>query len=90
MTTTRERAPTHRPEQEWVDQFLDETTLFLGPDPAIMRTTSMPRDGVRGRLLARASTRRGGPHPQAARGALDEAYEMWRPWVPRPARNGAT
>src|ERR1035441_1953289 len=24
-------------EQQWVDKFMDETTLFLGPDPAIMR-----------------------------------------------------
>ena len=23
-------------EQEWVDQFLSETTLFLGPDPEII------------------------------------------------------
>ena len=22
-------------EQQWVDKFMDETTLFLGPDPAI-------------------------------------------------------
>ena len=25
-------------EQEWVDQFMDDTTLFLGPDPEIMRS----------------------------------------------------
>ena len=31
-------------EQQWVDKFMDETTLFLGPDPAIMRHHEiMPR-----------------------------------------------
>ncbi|CCF81142.1 Acetophenone carboxylase subunit Apc4 [Helicobacter bizzozeronii CCUG 35545] len=30
-------------EQAWVDDFMNETTLFLGPDPAIMRHHSIAK-----------------------------------------------
>ena len=40
MTTVNERpaGKLTATEQRWVDQFMDETTLFLGPDPEIMRS----------------------------------------------------
>jgi len=31
-------SPLTSQEQEWVDQFMDDTTLFLGPDRDIMRS----------------------------------------------------
>jgi hypothetical protein len=40
-------------EQEWVDAFLAETTLFLGPDPEIMNDHRMaPRTAEEDRLLS--------------------------------------
>jgi acetone carboxylase alpha subunit len=40
-------------DQEWVDQFLSETTLFLGPDPEIMNDHRMaPRTAEEDRLLS--------------------------------------
>ena len=40
-------------EQEWVDAFLAETTLFLGPDPEIMNNHRMaPRTADEDRLLS--------------------------------------
>ena len=40
-------------DQEWVDAFLAETTLFLGPDPQIMNDHRMaPRTAEEGRLLS--------------------------------------
>ena len=40
-------------EQQWVDKFMDETTLFLGPDPAIMRTHEiMPRTAYEEECIA--------------------------------------
>ena len=65
-------------EQEWVEQFMDETTLFLGPDPAIMRDHSItPRSDFEDYCIA------GGIDPlqidrirKRLAGALDEGYEM--------------
>jgi N-methylhydantoinase B/oxoprolinase/acetone carboxylase alpha subunit len=65
-------------EQQWVDKFMDETTLFLGPDPEIMRShqihertpyendcMSLQVDPVKvDRVRKRLA------------GALDEAFEM--------------
>ena len=40
-------------DQEWVDAFLAETTLFLGPDPQIMNDHRMaPRTAEEDRLLS--------------------------------------
>ena len=40
-------------EQEWVKEFLAETTLFLGPDPEIMNDHRMaPRTADEDRLLS--------------------------------------
>ena len=40
-------------EQEWVDRFMDDTTLFLGPDPEIMRDHSIaPRSDLEEIVLA--------------------------------------
>ncbi|MDH6236103.1 hydantoinase B/oxoprolinase family protein [Cryobacterium sp. CG_9.6] len=65
-------------EQEWVDKFMDETTLFLGPDPAIMRHHEiMPRSAYEEECIAQ------GINPlevdrirKRLAGALDEAFEM--------------
>src|ERR1700720_330741 len=64
-------------EQTWVDQFMDETTLFLGPDPAIMRDHSItPRTRLEEECIAK------GIDPlqvdrirKRLAGALDEGYE---------------
>src|SRR5450759_210846 len=65
-------------EQQWVDKFMDETTLFLGPDPAIMRHHEiMPRTeyeqecithGINVLEIDRIRKR--------LAGSLDEAFEM--------------
>ena len=48
-----ERAQFTAEEQEWVDAFLAETTLFLGPDPEIMNDHRMaPRTAEEDRLLS--------------------------------------
>ena len=40
-------------EQEWVDRFMDDTTLFLSPDPEIMRDHSIaPRSDLEEIVLA--------------------------------------
>jgi len=65
-------------DQEWVDRFLAQTTLFLGPDPEIMTDHRMaPRTAEEERLLA-------GPIDANALdrvrkriiAGLDEAFEM--------------
>lgn len=65
-------------EQQWVDKFMDETTLFLGPDPAIMRHHEiMPRSAYEEECISQ------GIDPleidrirKRLAGALDEAFEM--------------
>ena len=65
-------------EQEWVDKFMDDTTLFLGPDPEIMRSHHIaPRSEQEEEFMAR------GVDPlevdrirKRLAGALDEGYEM--------------
>ncbi|WP_253202149.1 hydantoinase B/oxoprolinase family protein [Subtercola sp. PAMC28395] len=65
-------------EQQWVDKFMDETTLFLGPDPAIMRHHEiMPRTAYEEECI------KNGIDPieidrirKRLAGALDEAFEM--------------
>ena len=65
-------------EQEWVNAFMNDTTLFLGPDPEIMREHSIAeRTPLETRILANDLD------PLVAdrirrrlAGALDEAFEM--------------
>ncbi len=65
-------------EQAWVDQFLDETTLFLGPDREIMRSHSISERSV----YEDACIAKGVDRMTVERirkriaGALDEGYEM--------------
>lgn len=85
MTTVDKDTTTSTPakeltaqEQEWVDAFMDETTLFLGPDPEIMRSHSIAeRTEYEDECIAKGIDR-----IQVERirkrisGALDEGYEM--------------
>lgn len=65
-------------EREWVDQFMDETTLFLGPDREIMRSHHIAsRSEFEDECMSR------GIDPlqvdrirKRLAGALDEGYEM--------------
>ncbi|WGZ79739.1 hypothetical protein [Arthrobacter sp. EM1] len=65
-------------EQQWVAQFMDETTLFLGPDPAIMRSHQITsRSAYEEECISK------GVDPikvdrirKRLAGALDEGYEM--------------
>jgi hypothetical protein len=71
-------SPLTTQEQEWVDQFMDDTTLFLGPDRDIMRSHHITsrsefedeciRKGVDPLQVDRIRKR--------LAGALDEGYEM--------------
>ncbi|WP_205677677.1 hydantoinase B/oxoprolinase family protein [Brevibacterium aurantiacum] len=90
MTTTESSQQTHAhshptpethltaEEQEWVDAFMNDTTLFIGPDPEIMREHSIAqRSPLEERILAHDLD------PLVAdrirrrlAGALDEAFEM--------------
>ena len=65
-------------EQEWVDTFMDETTLFLGPDPEIMRSHSIAERSVYEGRLVRKGVDRATVERVRKRiaGALDEGYEM--------------
>ena len=65
-------------EQSRVDRFLAETTLFLGPDPAIMRDhKSAPRTAEEDRLLSRPTDANALDRVRKRIIAgLDEAYEM--------------
>jgi len=74
-------------EQEWVDQFMDETTLFLGPDPEITRSHHIePRSALEEECIAK------GIDPlqvdrirKRLAGALDEGYEMCEAMPASPA-----
>ncbi|WP_420751637.1 hydantoinase B/oxoprolinase family protein [Rhodococcus sp. O3] len=65
-------------EQQWVDEFMDETTLFLGPDPEIMRSHHITsRSELEEECIAK------GVDPlqvdrirKRLAGALDEGFEM--------------
>ena len=52
-----------------MDQFMDETTLFLGPDPAIMRSHQITsRSAYEDECISKGvDPHQGGPHPQAPR-----------------------
>ena len=65
-------------EQEWVDKFMDETTLFLGPDPAIMRHHEiMPRSEYEEECIAKGiNTIEFDRIRKRLAGSLDEAFEM--------------
>ncbi|MFZ2177736.1 MAG: hydantoinase B/oxoprolinase family protein [Rhodococcus sp. (in: high G+C Gram-positive bacteria)] len=65
-------------EQQWVDAFMDETTLFLGPDPDIMRHHQIaPRTAHEDRCIERATDPLGADRiRKRLAGALDEAFEM--------------
>ena len=65
-------------EQEWVDQFMDETTIFLGPDPAIMRSHSISgRTQLEERCIAKGiDSLQVDRIRKRLEGALDEGYEM--------------
>lgn len=65
-------------EQQWVDQFMDETTLFLGPDPEIMR-----HHQIHDRTAYEDECINKGVSPletdrirKRLAGSLDEAFEM--------------
>jgi len=65
-------------EKAWVDQFMDETTLFLGPDPEIMRShqisdRSVYEDACIAKGVDRVAVER---IRKRIAGALDEGYEM--------------
>jgi len=65
-------------EQAWVDQFMDETTLFLGPDREIMRSHSISErsvyeDACIAKGVDRVTVER---IRKRVAGALDEGYEM--------------
>jgi len=65
-------------EREWVDQFMDETTLFLGPDREIMRSHSISErtvyeDACIAKGVDRVALER---IRKRIAGALDEGYEM--------------
>lgn len=77
-TTQRPKRELSEQEQKWVDQFMDETTLFLGPDPEIMRSHHITdRTEFEDRCID------GGIDPlrvdrirKRIAGALDEGFEM--------------
>jgi acetone carboxylase alpha subunit len=80
MTTTHEHnAQTlTSQEQEWVDSFMDDTTLFLGPDREIMRSHQISeRSDYEAACMAAGVDR---PTIERIRkriaGALDEGFEM--------------
>lgn len=80
MTTVNER-PSGKltaEEQRWVDQFMDETTLFLGPDPEIMRSHSISERSLHEEVAIAAGVDRLQVERIRKRiaGALDEGYEM--------------
>jgi len=79
-------------EQDWVDQFMDETTLFLGPDPAIMRDhTITRRTQFEDDCIAKGvDPLRWTVSASGWRVPWTRATKCARPWGPRPAPNGAT
>ena len=80
MTAINERpvTPLTPEEQEWVDKFMDETTLFLGPDPDIMRDHSISARTDHEEIAIAAGIDRLEVERIRKRiaGALDEGYEM--------------
>lgn len=80
MTTVNERPAGNltAEEQQWVDQFMDETTLFLGPDPEIMRSHSISERSLHEEVAIAAGVDRLQVERIRKRiaGALDEGYEM--------------
>src|SRR5919197_1293133 len=90
MTTIDDRPSTNLTpqEREWVDRFMDETTLFLGPDPAIMRDHSIAPRSAHKEVGIAAGVDRFQVERIRKRiaGALDEATRCAR----RRARSGAT
>jgi acetone carboxylase alpha subunit len=80
MTTIDERPTTELAgqEQEWVDQFMDDTTLFLGPDRDIMRSHHIaPRSDFERDCIAQGvDSLKVDRIRKRLAGALDEGYEM--------------
>src|SRR5919109_4693210 len=80
MTTIDDRPSTNLTpqEREWVDRFMDETTLFLGPDPAIMRDHGIAPRSAHEEVGIAAGVDRFQVERIRKRiaGALDEGYEM--------------
>ena len=80
MTAIDESASTDltAQEHEWVNQFMDDTTIFLGPDPAIMRDHSISgRTPLEDRCIAKGLDSRAADRiRKRLEGALDEGYEM--------------
>lgn len=79
-------------EQAWVDDFMNETTLFLGPDPKIMRHHSIAK---RTPLEEEVLKKGGDPllYDRICRrlsGSLDEAFEMCESMGAAPRQNGRT
>lgn len=65
-------------EQQWVDKFMDETTLFLGPDPEIMRHHQIhERTAYEDECIAKGvSPLETDRIRKRLAGSLDEAFEM--------------
>lgn len=65
-------------EQQWVDKFMDETTLFLGPDPDIMRHHQIaPRTAHESYCMTSDTDPIEADRiRKRLAGALDEAFEM--------------
>lgn len=65
-------------EQQWVDKFMDETTLFLGPDPDIMRSHQIhertPHENYC--MSSQVDLVKADRVRKRLAGALDEAFEM--------------
>jgi acetone carboxylase alpha subunit len=79
MTATENEPQTlTQQEQVWVDQFMDETTLFLGPDREIMRSHSISERSVyEDACIAKGVDRMTVERiRKRVAGALDEGYEM--------------
>ena len=80
MTTIHEPSSTDltAQEHEWVNQFMDETTIFLGPDPAIMRDHSITgRTPLEERCIGKGlDSLQVDRIRKRLEGALDEGYEM--------------
>lgn len=77
-THTEEMADLTDQEQQWVDKFMDETTLFLGPDPDIMRNHQIaPRTAYEEEAIAKSTDPLEFDRVRKRlAGSLDEAFEM--------------
>ncbi|HZM57549.1 MAG TPA: hydantoinase B/oxoprolinase family protein [Acidimicrobiales bacterium] len=77
-TNTEELAGLTDQEKQWVDKFMDETTLFLGPDPDIMRNHQIaPRTAYEEECIVKSTDPLEFDRVRKRlAGSLDEAFEM--------------